>query len=82
MPDYITSKHGVIGLTKSVAFDYGSLNARCSAVGPSFVKTPMTLAGTPDPAIWDRFAQGHPMRRLKRDENSLNRFGIPKSACF
>jgi NAD(P)-dependent dehydrogenase (short-subunit alcohol dehydrogenase family) len=64
LPAYIASKHGVIGLTKSVAFDYGALAVRCNAVCPSFVKTPMTLAGIPDPAIWEAIAQRHPMRRL------------------
>ncbi|MFN4922206.1 SDR family NAD(P)-dependent oxidoreductase [Bradyrhizobium sp.] len=64
LPAYIASKHGVIGLTKSVALDYGPMAVRCNAVCPSFVKTPMTLAGIPDPAIWESIAQRHPMRRL------------------
>lgn len=64
LPAYIASKHGVIGLTKSVALDYGPQGVRCNAVCPSFVKTPMTLAGIPDPAIWEAIAQRHPTRRL------------------
>lgn len=64
MPAYIASKHGVIGLTKSCALDYGAQGIRCNAVCPSFVKTPMTLGGITDPAVWDHIAASHPIRRL------------------
>ncbi len=64
MPAYIASKHGVIGLTKSCARDYGAHGIRCNAVCPSFVKTPMTTTGIPDPAIWDQIAAAHPIGRL------------------
>lgn len=32
---YIASKHGVIGLTKNVAFNYKDKNIRCNAVAPA-----------------------------------------------
>ena len=64
MPAYIASKHGVIGLTKSCALDYGAQGIRCNAVCPSFVKTPMTLGGITDPAVWDHIAASNPIRRL------------------
>lgn len=64
LPAYIASKHGVIGLTKSCALDYGAEGICCNAVCPSFVKTPMTLAGITDPAIWEHIAASHPIRRL------------------
>jgi NAD(P)-dependent dehydrogenase (short-subunit alcohol dehydrogenase family) len=54
----------VIGLTKSCARDYGAHGIRCNAVCPSFVKTPMTTTGIPDPEIWDQIAAGHPIGRL------------------
>ncbi len=63
-PAYIASKHGVIGLTKSCALDYGPRGIVCNAVCPSFVKTPMTLAGITDPAVWDHIAAQHPLHRL------------------
>lgn len=38
---YSASKHGVIGLIRSLALDYGPHGVRCNAVCPSFVNTPM-----------------------------------------
>jgi NAD(P)-dependent dehydrogenase (short-subunit alcohol dehydrogenase family) len=63
-PAYTASKHGVVGLTKSVALDYGTKGIRCNALCPSFVKTPMTLAGITDPKVWEEIARMHPIGRL------------------
>lgn len=38
---YIASKHGVHGLMKSLALDYGRYGVRTNAVCPGFVETPM-----------------------------------------
>ncbi len=39
---YAASKAGIIGFTKSVALELGSLNIRCNAIAPGFVETDMT----------------------------------------
>ena len=39
---YITSKHAMNGLVKSLALDYGKHGVRCNTVCPAFVETPMT----------------------------------------
>ncbi|MFE4611692.1 SDR family NAD(P)-dependent oxidoreductase [Streptomyces niveus] len=41
---YHASKHGVIGLTKSVALEYGSRGVRINAVCPGTISTPMVDA--------------------------------------
>lgn len=41
MAGYITAKHALIGLTKSLARDYGPRNVRVNAVCPGWVRTPM-----------------------------------------
>lgn len=44
--NYAASKAGIIGLTKSVAKEYGPRNITANAVAPGFIKTAMTDALT------------------------------------
>jgi NAD(P)-dependent dehydrogenase (short-subunit alcohol dehydrogenase family) len=51
-PVYTTSKHAVVGLTKSIALDYGAEGIRCNCVCPGITDTPMLrehLNAQPDP---------------------------------
>jgi NAD(P)-dependent dehydrogenase (short-subunit alcohol dehydrogenase family) len=43
---YTVSKHGLIGLTKSIAFFYGAQGIRCNAVCPGGVRTAIGVGGT------------------------------------
>jgi len=38
---YVVSKHGLLGLTRSIALDYGSQNIRANCVMPGAIDTPM-----------------------------------------
>ncbi|MGB7500644.1 MAG: glucose 1-dehydrogenase [Moheibacter sp.] len=38
---YVAAKHGVVGLTKTAAWEYGADNVRINAVGPGFIRTPL-----------------------------------------
>lgn len=40
-PAYTTSKHAVMGLTRSIALDYGKDGIRCNCVCPGITDTPM-----------------------------------------
>ena len=49
---YVVSKHGILGLTRSVALDYAKQNIRANCVLPGAVDTPMvrwSASLTPDP---------------------------------
>ena len=51
-PAYITSKHAVLGLSRSIALDYAAEGLRCNCVCPGITDTPMLrfhLSQTPDP---------------------------------
>lgn len=62
---YIASKFGVIGLTKSAAIDYAPQGIRANAVCPGGTRTPM-LAGwvEADPDRERFLAAGHPIGRI------------------
>jgi NAD(P)-dependent dehydrogenase (short-subunit alcohol dehydrogenase family) len=64
---YTAAKHGVIGLTRSVALDYGPRHVRVNAVAPTFVRTPLT-AGL-DESTWAHLATLHALRRFPTPED-------------
>ena len=41
---YVAAKHGVVGLTKSVALEIATANVTCNAICPGFVRTPLAEA--------------------------------------
>ncbi len=64
---YSASKHGVIGLTKSVALEYARKGVRVNAICPGFTETPMvTDMVDAVPVMGERIQQSAPMRRLGR----------------
>lgn len=60
---YTASKHGVVGLTKNIATEYGQKNIRCNAVGPGYIETPLLSANLDENAM-KAIAAKAPMNRL------------------
>lgn len=64
-PSYISSKTGLIGLTRSFARDYGRYNVNCNAVLPGYFKTEM-----------NKKSYSNRSKRLKRENlTMLGRWG-------
>jgi NAD(P)-dependent dehydrogenase (short-subunit alcohol dehydrogenase family) len=62
---YTASKHGVIGLTKVAALDYGARGIRVNAVCPGTARTPMVDRALADfPALDDHLKALHPIGRI------------------
>ena len=64
---YSAAKHGVVGLTKTAALEYGAQGIRINAVCPGMVKTPMTQNG-PMKELIDQLVVTTPLGRLGEPE--------------
>ena len=81
---YVASKHGVVGLTRQFAINFGQQGVRVNAICPGYIYTPMT-AGIRERPGAEEFLQGlHPMGRLGRDEEiaSAAAFLVSDDASF
>lgn len=59
---YTAAKHGVVGLTRNAAAEYGPQGLRINCVGPAYIETPL-LAGLP-PEHKAALVGKHPLGRL------------------
>jgi NAD(P)-dependent dehydrogenase (short-subunit alcohol dehydrogenase family) len=65
LPAYVASKHGVVGLTKSVALEFARKGIRVNAVCPGSVRTPMLEGFTGgDEAALQGMGKMQPIGRL------------------
>lgn len=69
---YVAAKHGVVGLTKNVALEYGNKGIRANAVGPGFVDTHLTHDLMTDKKEYDFLVEKHPMGRLGKVEEIVD----------
>ena len=65
---YTVSKHGLVGLTRSIAMDFARENIRANVVCPGTVDTPMlewAASLDPDPeSVYEACRQMHPLGRI------------------
>lgn len=66
---YTAAKHGSVGLTKTVALEYGKHGIRINAVGPAFINTWLTQKLEPE------------MKREIVGWHALNRLGEPEEVA-
>jgi NAD(P)-dependent dehydrogenase (short-subunit alcohol dehydrogenase family) len=67
-PAYVTSKHGVVGLTQNAAVEYGQQGIRVNSVGPGFIRTPLIAEIEADEQIRNLLVSMHPIGRLGEPE--------------
>lgn len=66
---YYASKHGVVGMTKSAAFEYAEQGVRINAVAPAVIHTPMVERSfLHDEKIAAGVTRLHPMGRIGQPE--------------
>lgn len=61
---YTAAKHGVVGLTRNAAAEYGPQGLRINCVGPAYIDTPL-LSSLPD-EVRAQLVSRHPLGRLGR----------------
>ncbi len=60
---YVSAKHGIVGMTKTVALEVAEANITCNAICPGYVLTPLVEKQIPDTAR----ARGLTEEEVKRD---------------
>lgn len=69
---YTVAKHGVLGLTKNIAVQYGHQNIRGNAICPYYVETP--LLGAAPQEVHQAWIDGTPAKRLCTPEEVAKTF--------
>ena len=85
---YNVAKSGLLGLTRSLALDWGHKNIRVIAVSPGYFRTQPVMDGfaqTADPEAEERRVINlHPLKRIGKPENagSLVAYLASDDACY
>jgi NAD(P)-dependent dehydrogenase (short-subunit alcohol dehydrogenase family) len=82
---YVTAKAAVLGLTRSVALDFGRAGVRCNSVSPGAVDTPMLRTfDARNPGVLDQLAADSYLGRVAdgADIASVCRFLLSRESAF
>jgi len=64
--NYAASKSGLIGMSKSLAIEYGKKNIKINCISPGFIKSEMT----------DKISENY--KKILEEKISLEKFGTPE----
>jgi gluconate 5-dehydrogenase len=62
-PAYITTKHGLVGLTRAIAVELGHKGITCNTIAPGFFRTELNLSQQQDPKTNEQVQARTPLRR-------------------
>jgi NAD(P)-dependent dehydrogenase (short-subunit alcohol dehydrogenase family) len=81
---YVASKHGVVGLTRSIAIEMATSGVRANVIAPGMIRTPMTDGMFQDAANVERIRKAHPIGREGQPEEiaSVAAFLLSDDASF
>jgi NAD(P)-dependent dehydrogenase (short-subunit alcohol dehydrogenase family) len=65
---YVSSKHGIVGLTKAAALDYAAAGIRVNAIAPGATRTAMFTDWLPTPEQQQEVAGAAPIARVAEPE--------------
>ncbi|MCI8848777.1 MAG: SDR family oxidoreductase [Oscillibacter sp.] len=68
---YAVSKSGLLGLTRSMAVEWGKFNIQANAIAPGFIDTPLTSELKEDPIRHGRIQEMTCCRRMARPEELM-----------
>jgi len=68
---YAAAKHGVIGMTKVMAVEWGKYNVNVNCIGPGVIRTPLTLGAFKDKERYEELVRQVPMGRLGETEDLM-----------
>ncbi len=71
---YVSAKHGIIGLTKTVALELARENITCNAICPGYVLTPLVEAQIPDQMKAHRMDRDTVVREVMLEKQPTKEF--------
>jgi len=71
---YVAAKHGLAGLTKTVALEAAAFGVRCNAICPGYVKTPLVEKQIPDTAKARNMTEDEVVQKVILDSQPTKKF--------
>jgi len=67
-PAYVATKHGLVGLTRAIAVEFGHRGITCNTIAPGFFKTELNVSQREHPKTNEQVQTRTPLRRWAEPE--------------
>ena len=71
---YVTAKHGVVGLTKTVGLEGGAFGITCNAICPGYVNTPLVQKQIPEQAKAHNMSESEVKEKVFLEMTAIKEF--------